>query len=259
LNNSVILRMLLQCVWQTAYNVLFHVQQITVRIYFHSYNRINVSGGPLVRPIYAIRQPEVYLSTFIPLRRLTHATVMVERPQSTCTYIRTFCAAHRNGLGHALPVNCDGTKKVKAILEYFRSVIGDTAKAWPYCSSRSHNDMLREWFSSSQFVPSKLGVKTVATLQGFKMDEQHWCLVLQKLPQYLPSTFQQSLLEGAPISVRLWMRRASLRVCMNNLLRLLFKPFDPLINTSLQPFCPFLATSCRGNVCPFYSVKHQKL
>jgi hypothetical protein len=37
--------MLLQRVWQTAYNRIFWVRQIIVRIYFHAYNRIRVGGG----------------------------------------------------------------------------------------------------------------------------------------------------------------------------------------------------------------------
>jgi hypothetical protein len=39
--------MLLQRVWQTAYNRIVRVWQIIVRIYFHSYNRIRI-GETLV-------------------------------------------------------------------------------------------------------------------------------------------------------------------------------------------------------------------
>jgi hypothetical protein len=44
-NSSGIFRMLLQRVWQTAYNRIFRVQQTIVRIYFHAYNRIRVGEG----------------------------------------------------------------------------------------------------------------------------------------------------------------------------------------------------------------------
>jgi hypothetical protein len=47
------------------------------------------------------------------------------------------------------------------MLEYFCCMIGNTAEAWSYCSSRSDNDMLQVWFSCSPFVPSNCGIKMV--------------------------------------------------------------------------------------------------
>jgi hypothetical protein len=57
-------------------------------------------------------------------------------------------------------------QKVRAILEYFRCMIGNTAEAWPCCSSRSDGDMLRVWFSCSPFVPSEHGVNDDCSTRG---------------------------------------------------------------------------------------------
>jgi hypothetical protein len=66
-----------------------------------------------------------------------------------------------------------GIQNVRAILEYFRCMIGNTAEAWSYCSSRSDSDMLRVWFICSPFVSSECGVKMVATQEVCTKDEQH--------------------------------------------------------------------------------------
>jgi hypothetical protein len=52
-------------------------------------------------------------------------------------------------------------------------VIGNTDETWSYCSSRSDSDILQVWLISSPFVPSKCGVKMVATLEVCTKDEQH--------------------------------------------------------------------------------------
>jgi hypothetical protein len=62
--------------------------------------------------------------------------------------------------------------KVKAILEYVRCIIGNTAEAWSYCSSRSDGKMLRVWFNCSPFMPSECGVKMTALLQVCTNDKQ---------------------------------------------------------------------------------------
>jgi hypothetical protein len=49
--------MLLQRVWQTAYNRIFSVRQIIVRIYFHAYNLIRV-GQTRVVGGFTVLQPE---------------------------------------------------------------------------------------------------------------------------------------------------------------------------------------------------------
>jgi hypothetical protein len=50
-------------------------------------------------------------------------------------------------------------QNVRNISEYFRSVNGSIADAWPCRSSRSDGDMLRVWFSCGRFVPSEHDVK----------------------------------------------------------------------------------------------------
>jgi hypothetical protein len=75
-------------------------------------------------------------------------------------------------------------KKVRAILEYFRRMIGNTAEAWSCCSLRSDGDMLRVWFSCSSYVPCEHGVKMAAPIEFCTKDKQHptsnsafsWCL-----------------------------------------------------------------------------------
>jgi hypothetical protein len=56
-------------------------------------------------------------------------------------------------------------KKVKAILEYFHCMIGNTTEAWSCCSLRSDGDMLGVWFSCILFVLREHGVKVVAPLE----------------------------------------------------------------------------------------------
>jgi hypothetical protein len=51
-------------------------------------------------------------------------------------------------------------------------MIGNTAEAWSYRSSRSESDMLRVWFSCSPFVLSECGVKMVAMLEDCTKGEQ---------------------------------------------------------------------------------------
>jgi hypothetical protein len=64
-----------------------------------------------------------------------------------------------------------GIQKVRAILECFRCVIGNTAEAWSYCSSRSDSDMLRVWFSCP-FVRNECGVKMVTIQEDSTKDKQ---------------------------------------------------------------------------------------
>jgi hypothetical protein len=66
-----------------------------------------------------------------------------------------------------------GIQKVTAMLEYFRFVIGNTAEACSWCSSRSNGDILRVWFNFSPFVRSEHGVKMTAPLEVCTKDKQH--------------------------------------------------------------------------------------
>jgi hypothetical protein len=52
-------------------------------------------------------------------------------------------ATFLRGLSHNLGIShYERGKKVRAVLEYFCCVIGDTSEAWPCCSSKSDGDML---------------------------------------------------------------------------------------------------------------------
>jgi hypothetical protein len=63
LNSSGIFRMLLQRVWQTAYNTIFSIPKIFVRISFHAYNRIRVGqicGGEFaVVPLHTLTVKDI--------------------------------------------------------------------------------------------------------------------------------------------------------------------------------------------------------
>jgi hypothetical protein len=76
-------------------------------------------------------------------------------------------------LSHIQTACTNEIKKVRAILEYFCCVIGNTAEAWSCCSSRSDRDMLRVWFSCTLFVPIEHGVKVTAPTDVCTKDMQH--------------------------------------------------------------------------------------
>jgi hypothetical protein len=65
-NSSGIFCMLLQRLWQTAYNQIFRFRQIAVRIYFHAYNRIRVGGWFAVyRTIIIVLAVFIYSVTWL--------------------------------------------------------------------------------------------------------------------------------------------------------------------------------------------------
>jgi hypothetical protein len=63
-------------------------------------------------------------------------------------------------------------KRVRAILEYFHCMIGNTAEALSCCSSRTDSDMLQVWFNCSPFVLSEHCTKMTTPLQVCTKDKQ---------------------------------------------------------------------------------------
>jgi hypothetical protein len=57
------------------------------------------------------------------------------------------------------------TRFKKGNIGTFSLKIGNTAEAWPCCSTRSDGDMLRAWFSCHPFVPREHGVNMTAALE----------------------------------------------------------------------------------------------
>jgi hypothetical protein len=78
-------------------------------------------------------------------------------------------------------LNTKEIQKVRAILEYFRCMIGNTAEAWSYCSSRSDCDMLRVWFTYSPFVQSEHGVNVTAPLKVPRISNMQQCVGFEVL------------------------------------------------------------------------------
>jgi hypothetical protein len=69
-----------------------------------------------------------------------------------------------------------GIQKERAILEYFRCMIGNIAEAWSYCSSRSDSDMLqcysgeiREMLAFYQFLAPKLIIGLIIRHEGLSL------------------------------------------------------------------------------------------
>jgi hypothetical protein len=97
---------------------------------------------------------------------------------------------HSQNRNNAIKQNCSlvhdvpCTKEIRkawTIMEYFRCMIGNTAEAWSYCSSRSNGDMLRVRFSYSQFAPSESGVNMAAPLEVCTKDKQRAAMRLRFL------------------------------------------------------------------------------
>jgi hypothetical protein len=65
------------------------------------------------------------------------------------------------------------SEKVRAVLEYFHFMIGNSAEAWSCSSSRSDGDMLRMWFICSPFVLSAHDIKMTVPLEVCTKDKQH--------------------------------------------------------------------------------------
>jgi hypothetical protein len=84
-----------------------------------------------------------------------------------CHYLedhRRHTGCRKNLWSHHYCCSTRAIQKVRRTLQYFRRMIGNTIEGWSCCKLRSDSDMLRVWFSSSPFVLSQCGVKSVATL-----------------------------------------------------------------------------------------------